>query len=76
MELDGSAAFLQKGTECLHASLRRWNVTVTPWFRKTMRNRRRPLQFEENEMSAHAFVHTFYVALHDAMPKWPSIFGS
>ena len=50
---------------------------MTPWFRKVMRNRRRPLPPEQNQvMSAHDFVNTFYSNLHDAMPKWPSIFGS
>lgn len=69
----GSAPF-----RSLSRPFRRWNVSVTPRFRKLIQRRRRggSPAFVGDHMSGYDFIHTMYTSLDDAMPVAPSIFGS
>ncbi|KAL1511497.1 hypothetical protein AB1Y20_006295 [Prymnesium parvum] len=76
--LEEVVQFLERGTNCVETSLRRWNVSVTPRFRKLIQRRRRggSPAFVGDHMSGYDFIHTMYTSLDDAMPVAPSIFGS
>ena len=76
LALEESEILLETGTECMNESLWKWQVTVTPWFRKFLEYKRRPLATQAPNISAGAFMGAFYPNVHDSIPKWPSIFGS
>ena len=69
-------AFLDCGVGCMEASVRSWNVTVTPALEQFLRSRKRPLPPGMVSISVEQVLSGQWAHLSDSMPTGPSIFGS